>query len=156
MHYARINVSFFSKIYKYWKYFSKYLRISKIISNFAAQNAKFCRISSRKGVSCNAGGWYGHIKKRRLKALCFGYLESRKFNKFQNIATQDAHWYVLKVRACVRICIRRGLQCCCLELKAMREPQIAEQQWCSPAFYLQKCKAEHCKAGPAFLCMYIY
>lgn len=32
------------------------------------------------------------------------------------------------------ICIQRGLQCCCLEQKAIPEPRIAEQQYCSPAF----------------------
>ena len=69
-------------------------------------------------------------------ALCFGILESGKFVT-QNIATQDAHWYVNNVRArCAHLYIRRGLQCCCLGEKAIPEPQNAEQQDCSPAFCL--------------------
>ena len=38
----------------------------------------------------------------------------------------------------IHIYIRRGLQCCCLELRAIPEPRIAEQQDCSPAFCLYK------------------
>ena len=37
-------------------------------------------------------------------------------------------------RALLMIYIRRGLRCCCLEQKAIPEPQEAEQQDCSPAF----------------------
>ena len=38
--------------------------------------------------------------------------------------------------ACTPIYIRRGLRCCCLDTKAIPEPQNAEQQDCSPAFLL--------------------
>ncbi len=34
----------------------------------------------------------------------------------------------------IHIYIRRGLQCCCLDVKAIPEPYEAEQQDCSPAF----------------------
>ena len=33
---------------------------------------------------------------------------------------------------------RRGLGVACSEQKAMREPQLAEQQQCSPAFFVLK------------------
>ena len=33
---------------------------------------------------------------------------------------------------------RRGLGVACSEQKAMREPQLAEQQQCSPAFFVFK------------------
>ena len=39
-------------------------------------------------------------------------------------------------RTLLMIYIRRGLRCCCLEQKAIPEPQEAEQQDCSPAFCL--------------------
>ena len=44
---------------------------------------------------------------------------------YNNVRAYCAHWY-----------IQRGLQCCCLDVKAIPEPQIAEQQDCSPAFCL--------------------
>ena len=51
-------------------------------------------------------GWVmrTYMKKASL-ALCFGYLESRKFNKFQNIAARDAHRYVFIKYVHVRTCI---------------------------------------------------
>lgn len=44
------------------------------------------------------------------------------------------------VRAFVRMYFtyRVGLSVACSDEKAMREPQNAEQQYCSPAFYLYK------------------
>ena len=44
--------------------------------------------------------------------------------------------YVVRAYARTSIYIRRGLQCCCLELKAIPEPELAEQQDCSPAFLM--------------------
>ena len=41
----------------------------------------------------------GDILKKASYALCFGSSESGKFIKYQNIAAQDAHWYVNNVRA---------------------------------------------------------
>ena len=37
-------------------------------------------------------------QKSVLNALCFGFLESGKFNIIQNIATQDAHGVYLRTR----------------------------------------------------------
>jgi hypothetical protein len=34
------------------------------------------------------------------------------------------------------IYMRRGLRCCCLDEKAIPEPRLAEQQDCSPAFFI--------------------
>ena len=84
-------------------------------------------------------GWVntGHIEKKASYALCFGYLESGKFTSIQNIAAQDAHWYVINVRAYARICTYGvGFSVVCSDVKAIPEPQIAEQQDCSPAFCL--------------------
>ena len=40
---------------------------------------------------------------------------------------------------------RRGLQCCCSGVKAMREPRNAEQQQCSPAFFVSMINIIHKK-----------
>ena len=40
-----------------------------------------------------------------------------------------------RVRACIHT-YWRELRCCCLEVKAIPEPQNAEQQDCSPAFFV--------------------
>ena len=40
-----------------------------------------------------------------------------------------------RVRACVHT-YWRGLRCCCLDTKAIPEPLLAEQQDCSPAFFV--------------------
>ena len=54
---------------------------------------------------------------------------------------------------CVRT-YRRGLNVVCSGIKAMLEPQVAEQQQCSPAFFIQLLcvcmEAEHYLAGDRF------
>ena len=52
----------------------------------------------------------------------------------------------------IHIYIRRGLQCCCLDVKAIPEPYEAEQQDCSPAFLFVKLR--NTVKSPAF-CLYI-
>ena len=36
--------------------------------------------------------------------------------------------------------IQRGLRVACSVVRAMREPQVAEQQQCSPAFFMRVCE----------------
>ena len=76
-------------------------------------------------------------------ALCFGYSESRKF---KNHSKTLQHFDVLGI--CISISVhaivmrvrirtyRRGLSVACSESKAIPEPRIAEQQQCSPAFFV--------------------
>jgi hypothetical protein len=50
-----------------------------------------------------------------------------------------------------------GLQCCCLERKAIPEPLYAEQQDCSPAFLIHSIESgTQSKQCPAFLCIVTY
>ena len=78
------------------------------------------------------------------------------------------HFDVLGI--CISIFIRTTRVCMCAYisawasvllvqmLKAMREPQIAEQQQCSPAFFMQMpcvcVEAEHYLASDRFFCVY--
>ena len=89
-----------------------------------------------EGICPTISGRVWDILKKASLTLCFGYLESGKFIKYRNIAAQDAHGMYIKLRIAsyVYAYIRRGLRCCCLVQKAIPEPQIAEQQYCSPAF----------------------
>ena len=59
------------------------------------------------------------------------------------------------VNRCGRGCTyRRGLGVACSEDRAIPEPQLAEQQQCSPAFFMQMpcvcIEAEHSLAGDRF------
>ena len=47
---------------------------------------------------------------------------------------------------------RRGLRCCCLDLKAIPEPRLAEQQQCESRFIFVN--AGTLLADPAFLCVF--
>ena len=67
--------------------------MSKKSCNFVAV------FSSRRGYMSFGMGANTDILKKASYALCFGGSESGKFIKFQNIAAQDAHWYVINVGA---------------------------------------------------------
>ena len=88
--------------------------------------------------------------------LCFGYLESGKFefssktlqHKMSSGYVYPANslyicicvyvwsrcWYLVPLAFLIHI--RRGLSVACSDEKAIPEPKIAEQQQCSPAFLL--------------------
>ena len=55
--------------------------------------------------------------------------------KIQNIVARDVH----VVRIFI-MCIQRGLRVACFTFKAIPEPRIAEQQQCSPAFFMRVCE----------------
>ena len=57
--------------------------------------------------------------------------------KIQNIVARD----VQLVRI-LYMCIQRGLRVACSDFWAMREPLSAEQQQCSPAFFMRVCERE--------------
>ena len=56
-----------------------------------------------------------------LSAL-FWLIRISQIHKFQNIAAQDAHWYVLLARYARIHTYGVGFSVVCSELKAMREP----------------------------------
>ena len=94
-------------------------------------------LAHAEGICFSGGGKYRTYWKKASYALCFGYLESGKFTSIQNIAAQDVHWYVINVRAYARIgTYGVGSSVVCSDVKAIPEPQIAEQQDSSPAFLL--------------------
>jgi len=77
------------------------------------------------------------ILKRRLTRFVLAFWNLVN-SSFQNIATLRCPRVCIYIAYAYRvpymIYIRRGLRCCCLERKAIPEPQNAEQQDCSPAF----------------------
>ena len=73
-------------------------------------------LAHAEGICLSGGGKYGHIEKRRLTRFVLAFRNLVNSQIIQNNAAQDAHWYVINVRAyCAHWCIRRGLQCCCLD-----------------------------------------
>ena len=50
----------------------------------------------------------------------------------------------VRVGACASVHIGVGFGVACSEDRAIPEPQLAEQQQCSPAFFVYVQKAEHC------------
>ena len=64
-------------------------------------------------------------------SLCFGYLESRKFPDFL--------FKTLQHKVSIGMCLIHTAWAIVLLVRikrAMREPQVAEQQQCSPAFFM--------------------